>query len=163
MPYDVDLDFLQQARELDPFAHLGGYQPVKPKSSPGLRLRAMSIPSIPIATLDHLYGSGTALEHLIARFELKPVACLEKSQAEGRMVLLIEDGDYKRLGGERFERGLSQDLQAMVSEIPAADAARAINEDVVLALIEAGVLSIEHAGKLHDRGREALLAGDLGL
>lgn len=51
----------------------------------------------------------------------------------------------------------------MISEIPAADAAQATEEDVVLGLIEVGVLGREHAEKLQDRGLEALLAGDLGL
>lgn len=63
IPCDVDLDFLQQARELDPFAHLGGYLPPKPKSSSSeLRLRAIAIPSTAIITLDHLFGAGTAIE-----------------------------------------------------------------------------------------------------
>lgn len=161
---DVDLDFLRQARELDPFAHLGGYLPPKPKGSPSaLRLRAIAIPSTPIITLDHLFGAGTAIEHLVARFELKPVARLEESQAEDRLVLLVEEGDYKRLGANRFERELGQVLQTIIGEIPAADAARATDEAVVLALIEAGVIDRDHAEKLGDKKLEDLLGMDLGL
>jgi hypothetical protein len=164
IPCDVDLDFLRQARELDPFAHLGGYPPPKPKSSPsGLRLRAISIPSISIITLDHLFGADTAIEHLVARFELKPVARLEESQAEDRLVLLVEEGDYKRLGAVRFERELGQALQAIISEIPTADAERATDEAVLLALIEAGVVGRDHAEKLGDKKLEDLLSMDLGL
>lgn len=99
----------------------------------------------------------------MARFELKPVARLEESQAEDRLVLLVEEGDYKRLGSDRFERELRQALQAIISEIPAADAERATDEAVVLALIEAGVTGRDQAEKLGDKKLEDLLSMDLGL
>ena len=160
---DVDLDFFMLPRRIDLFALQGDFAPAPqpPASTAAPRLRAFAMLPNNITTLDHLYGPGTALEHVTARFELKPVARFD--EAEGSVAFLVEEGDYKRLGGARFERLVSQALQILVSEIPAADAALATDEVAVLTLIEAGVLERDHAAKLGDAGREALLAGDLGL
>lgn len=162
---DVALDFFLLPRRIDLFALQGDFAPApqRPASTAAPRLRAFAIPAHNITTLDHLYGSGTALEHLTARFELKPMARLDESQTEGSVAFLVEEGDYKRLGGAHFEREVSQALQILVSEIPADDAALATDEVAILTLIEAEVLERDHAEKLGDVGREALLAGDLGL
>lgn len=157
---DIALDFLLAPKALDPLAYGGCPTPAKPT---GTRLRVFATPSSPISTLDHLYGPGAALQLLMEHFGLKPGARFEESQATSTVAFLVDEGDYKRLGGQRFEREVATALQALVAEIPLGDALRATEQGAIQALIEADVLDRSHVEKLSEARRQDMLEGDLGL
>lgn len=166
-PADADLDevldFFKHPMEVDLFAQLGD---CSASDRPARRYVALNLPGEYIRTLDHVYGSGQALERLAAHFDLDPIAYINATRCEGDVVLFLAEPDAKRLGGSTFVAKADRVLQEAVRAITAGEARQAlagITDSIRLTLIRAGVLARREAQGLSGARRDALMATDLGL
>lgn len=166
-PADADLDeildFFKYPKEVDLFAQLGD---CSAPDRPAQRYVALNFRGEYIRTLDHVCGTGHALERLAAHFDLDPIAYINATRCEGDVVLFLAEADSKRLGGSTFVAKADRVLQEAVRAIPVEEARQALagmSDSVRLTLIKAGVLARREAQGLSGARRDALMATDLGL